>query len=367
MLRIVPHAGSALRWYAAGPGAGDSMGDRSIQRIPSPPSFTGDVAALADFVVANVLPTPRAVDAFHAALCRYCELADPLFVIRAPGSAREMRGSVVATADACRVRFSDNAPAWQVHHTLFHERLRDIVQFEQFIEALPTHFFEVTKRVPDSVNSAGWYVAHVLPVGDRREFAEWRRTDVRRRFVRNIHPCNLFFVPKEHGRALGENPAVIAHFAARLRALYSSAWDGFHRLAGADATQVPEATASALFVPVASICTPTAISSARTPARASPSGPTATAPAGTRNEHTGAAATARYSFSRLCFKRDIIEPLADDQQFEVVTPDGTFRMTKREFQLEFPNVVASASYRDGGVYHFPKVPAKATKYLVPAE
>jgi hypothetical protein len=323
--------------------------------------------ALANFVVENVLPAPAIVDAFHDALSRYCELDNPLFVIRAPGWARAKRGSIVTTSDGCRVRFSDNAPAWQVHHSLFQGCLEDIAQFEQFIDNLPTHFFEVTKRVPKSVNSAGWYVAHVLPVQDRRPFTEWRRKDVTRRFVRNIHPCNLFYVPKEHGWDLGENPAVIGYFASRLRALYPSVWDGFLRLAGTDATATPPATTSSLFVPVASALTATTTSSDKAANRARQSDWAPMVSASAQREDSGAPTTARYSYSRLCFKRDIIEPLTDDQQFEVVTPSGTFRMTKREFRSVFPNVVASASYRDGGVYHFKQVPSRAMTFLVPAE
>ena len=56
-----------------------------------------------------------------------------------------------------------------------------------------------------------------------------------------------------------------------------------------------------------------------------------------------------YSFSRLCFKADVIEPLNDDDIFAVHTPDGTFQMTKADFYRVFPNVVASKSYRDSGI------------------
>jgi hypothetical protein len=78
----------------------------------------------------------------------------------------------------------------------------------------------------------------------------------------------------------------------------------------------------------------------------------------------GSTAT-RYRFSRLCFKAAVIEPLRDDESFEVITPEGTFRFTKREFYAEFPKVVVSPSYAERGMYHFPKVPQRAMKYLVP--
>src|SRR6186713_1191177 len=51
-----------------------------------------------------------------------------------------------------------------------------------------------------------------------------------------------------------------------------------------------------------------------------------------------------YNFSRLCFRRDVIEPLGQNDSFRVVTPCGTFQMTKSEFYREFENVVGSRSY-----------------------
>lgn len=102
----------------------------------------------------------------------------------------------------------------------------------------------------------------------------------------------------------------------------------------------------------------TAASGGRTGGAEAPAGP---------DRGPRAHAVARYSHTRLCFKRDIIEPLAEDQVFEVETPHGTFRMTKRDFRRDFANVEESASYRDGGIYHYEKTPARAEKYLVRTE
>lgn len=44
-----------------------------------------------------------------------------------------------------------------------------------------------------------------------------------------------------------------------------------------------------------------------------------------------------YSFSRLCFKADIIEQLNDDDKYAVHTPYGVFQMSKAEFYETFPN------------------------------
>jgi hypothetical protein len=71
---------------------------------------------------------------------------------------------------------------------------------------------------------------------------------------------------------------------------------------------------------------------------------------------------ASYKFSRLCFRRDAIEAIGPTEVFRVITPIGTFQMTKAEFHRDFPNVVASKSYRERGIYHYPKLPVRAEQY-----
>jgi hypothetical protein len=70
-----------------------------------------------------------------------------------------------------------------------------------------------------------------------------------------------------------------------------------------------------------------------------------------------------YEFSRLGFKAAVIEPLAATDRFRIVTPDGTFEMTKADFYRDFANVVGSMSYRERGLYHYPRTPERALKYL----
>jgi hypothetical protein len=78
----------------------------------------------------------------------------------------------------------------------------------------------------------------------------------------------------------------------------------------------------------------------------------------------GAAPSATYRFSRLCFRRDIIESIGQSESFQVITPIGTFQMTKADFYREFQNVTLSKSYREDGIYHYPKLPARAEQYRV---
>ncbi len=72
-----------------------------------------------------------------------------------------------------------------------------------------------------------------------------------------------------------------------------------------------------------------------------------------------------YSHPRLCFKSSHIEPLSDEDIFQVETAkNGIFRFTKAEFYRVFPNVIKSVSYRENGIYHYPTVPRKALAYKV---
>jgi hypothetical protein len=74
--------------------------------------------------------------------------------------------------------------------------------------------------------------------------------------------------------------------------------------------------------------------------------------------------TKSYTAPRLRFLANVIEPLAMNDAFEVVTPKGTWRMTKRDFYRVFPNVVASKSYVQSRYYHYPKPPEKAEQFRV---
>ena len=73
-------------------------------------------------------------------------------------------------------------------------------------------------------------------------------------------------------------------------------------------------------------------------------------------------ASVSYKAPRLRFVAKHIEPLRPTDLFEIVTPHGTFRMTKAQFYDDFSNVVATASYQEAGYYHYASVPERAWKY-----
>lgn len=71
-----------------------------------------------------------------------------------------------------------------------------------------------------------------------------------------------------------------------------------------------------------------------------------------------------YEFYRLGFRAKKIEPLNWTDSFRIKCPDGTFQMTKSQFYEDFENVVKSKSYQNSGIYHYPKTPQKAYKYII---
>jgi hypothetical protein len=73
-----------------------------------------------------------------------------------------------------------------------------------------------------------------------------------------------------------------------------------------------------------------------------------------------------YSFSRLCFKADIIEQLNDNEKFAVHTPYGVFQMSKAEFYETFPNIVKTESYQKNRIYSMKHPTKKAMRFLTSA-
>ncbi|MGI8496684.1 MAG: hypothetical protein ACR2OG_03745 [Gemmatimonadaceae bacterium] len=207
----------------------------SRQMLIAPREFAGTIQKLAESHARPNFIAPHAVEAFHHALVEYLNEADPTFLIRA--LTKTTRGQIYRTNAGLRFKATDNSPAWWVHYVLFHECELPPASFSLILETIPTHVFEVWAQVPFSISAAGWHVAHILPVKDRNvDYQTWSRKDLVRRCVRNIHPCNYFFIPTTDWEGWGGNERVIFYFADLYRKLYGSVWKDFLALAGADST-----------------------------------------------------------------------------------------------------------------------------------
>jgi hypothetical protein len=92
----------------------------------------------------------------------------------------------------------------------------------------PTHMFQTTRQLRPNINTAGWHVAHIYNAKDRKtNWREWTREDLVRRFIRNVHPCNCFYVPKTEWQRYGGDARVIGFMAARYRERYGAVWREF--------------------------------------------------------------------------------------------------------------------------------------------
>jgi len=77
-----------------------------------------------------------------------------------------------------------------------------------------------------------------------------------------------------------------------------------------------------------------------------------------------APAKVTYKYSRLCFKRKVIDELRANEDFKVETPLGAFQMSRAEFEADFERIIKTASWKRLGFYSYPIVPSKAEKYRV---
>lgn len=320
-----------------------------------PPSFDGELERLAaEYIIPN-LPTREAVASFHESLTEYVAELDPLLLLRAVTGTE--RGQVYQGEDGSRFRATDNAPAWWVHAALTHGHRIAPGAVSDVIATMPTHMFEIASTSAPTANASGWHIAHIFPVKDGdTDYRRWRRRGMVGRFVRNIHPCNYFLVPKCDWMRWGGDPRVIGFFAALYQNRYSSVWQEFVSLAGAAETALMRVTGPVSYKYSFGAAGRSAVGrSARSPSRLP-----ATAPL--RRE--GTTHVAEYRSSRLTFKRDVIEQLGDDDVFRVITREGVFEMTKSEFYRIFPRVSQSRSYRDAGSYNYPTIPDAAEQFRV---
>ena len=327
--------------------------ERSRRMIPAPTTYFGTLQDLATTYVLPNLIAPARVEQFHRSLVEYLNESDPVFLVRAVSTTE--RGQIYRTREGSLFKATDNAPAWWVHFALFHEIDLSASSFASVIETIPTHFFEVARQIPESVSSAGWHVAHIFSVKDRNvTHREWRKPDLVQRFVRNIHPCNYFFIPKTDWQRWGGDERIISYFANFFAQHYGTVWSEFASLAGGELQKLAKITGNIEY----QIGGSPAKQVAKINGSALPQ---------TAHQASSGQPVVRYSSSRFAFKADLIEPLEETERFRIDTPEGAYEMSKAEFYAAFPRVVETKSYKIDRLYHYPKVPLVALRFRVPSE
>ncbi len=311
--------------------------------IPVPPAiFEGSLHDLYQLHIEPILPDVDVVVDFHKALDEYVRTEQPLFLVR---YLRGMQRGATLEVSGGLIRPTDNSPAWTVHRWLFDRApLRNAEELASFLEEfVPSHFHSMA-RIP-SVSRSGWHVAHIFPAKDgNTSYQSWDRAELTKRFVRNLHPCNCFYVPKTAWHRYGGDTDVLAFAADVYRKRYGAIWAEFLRLAAAEDLPPPEAS-------------PDRFRDSYGPAQPQRLQPVAVA--------GSTPAAVEYSATRLMFRRPVIESLRPEQRFRIVTRDhGTFEMSRAEFEQVFDNIVKSVSWQRDGLYHVARPPAKAMRFRV---
>jgi hypothetical protein len=190
---------------------------------------------ISDFVgryLDPMLPEAAVVEAFHKALVAYVRRSDAVHLVR--GVTGTPRRSTLRTAAGLALRPTDNSPAWWWHALLFAGTEVTESDMGGLVSRTPAHVHDMDRR--RTLNQARWHAAHILNAKDRdTAWWTWSRATVVRRFVRSIHPCNVFYVPLTDWPRVGADPRLIAAAAAHLRRRYASVWDDFSTLAHAPA------------------------------------------------------------------------------------------------------------------------------------
>ena len=119
---------------------------------------------------------------------------------------------------------------------------------------MPVWMFRTSARLKRaSLNGAGYYAAHILNARPARSLAPWtRRAILEVRTLRNVHPCNLFLVPRPDrwtGRRLGEAPDIVAHAARVAEHRYAAVWRATSSVPPTDTRCRPSTRVSGFGIP----------------------------------------------------------------------------------------------------------------------
>jgi hypothetical protein len=197
-----------------------------------PPRYDGPFDVYFSQFIEPNLPTPEVVRELHAELRRYVEERAPIFFLRkVPGVKAWRRSGDVFPPQAAPggwVAFTDNSPQWALHALAYRNALPRGTGFSDWLrERMPCHIADVCgAKLGETLNDSGWHAAHISPVknGDTA-WKSWGRDELVRRFILNVHPCNLLLLPKIEWRRLGRQADLLDFAEDRYRERYGSVLD----------------------------------------------------------------------------------------------------------------------------------------------
>ncbi|WNG17107.1 hypothetical protein [Cystobacter fuscus] len=199
---------------------------------PPPSRYNGPFDVFFEQFIEPNLPAPEVVLELHADLRRYVEELDPIFFLREISGVERLRRSgnlfPPQVASGGRVAFTDNSPQWALHALAYRNALPQGSGFSDWLRRrMPCHMFDVRRdEIGETLNDSGWHAAHIFEVknGDTT-WRSWGSDELVRRFVRNVHPCNLLLLPKSDWQRLGRQADLLAFAVNRYRERYGSVLD----------------------------------------------------------------------------------------------------------------------------------------------
>jgi hypothetical protein len=196
----------------------------------APRTFNGKLSELFEEHIAPLLPSSDRVHRLHAMLTRYMRERCSFFAVRNRRASE--RGNTIRTECGDQIIFTDNSPAWAIHSILLSGNdLDDPTAFVRWLNLeMPIEFNMAHARKLDLINKARYHVAHLFDVQAGRDNSHperWSQREVEVRFLRNLHPCNAFYIPIPKWHSYGADPAVKAFFHRQYSNRYKQCWADF--------------------------------------------------------------------------------------------------------------------------------------------
>lgn len=199
--------------------------------IQAPRNAIIPIDELFDKYIQKLLISEQEMECFHKSIVKHYKTDDPTYLIRQ--IKQQERGSVFRNDLENKIKPTDNSPSWWLHYNLYHNTMNDFSTFDEFYDNIPCHIFDI--KLKEHVSNAGWHVAHIFNAKDyKTNVDDWEQDELLKRTLRNIHPCNYFFLPKTNWQKNGNDNDVIAYFYDKFNQKYSSVFEEFESIVNPD-------------------------------------------------------------------------------------------------------------------------------------
>jgi len=152
-------------------------------------------------------------------------------VVRAYG---EFERANIVHVDDLEVRPSDLAPVWALQQMMLHSDPPTMVSFAEWARSLPLEHNVVRQSQMDLLNRAGLHTAHFVDVAPQRRTKLLHADVLRHACLVELHPANVFWLPKARWQYWGADTRVKAHFAELMKRHVPRAWKDLMERAAVD-------------------------------------------------------------------------------------------------------------------------------------